>query len=749
VADDEIEGSSLAALIGNEIAQAQTFDQTKRTLAIEYMRGEMNDVPARTNGSSQTSRDVADTIQGMLPMIVRVFAASDQMVNYESTQPGGEQGAEEASELMNYGFFRENDGYRILYNATYDALVLGNGAVCSYWCPEQSKTQTFRDKTEEEIAYLFSEGWQGNGSLPKQTGSQQVDDPNTGQIGEVPTYTVKLKQVTERGYIKDQTLKPENLLLNANAVTIEEARFCGYLHDDLTRSDLMAMADEYGWDKDVIENLPRFNLTGNNQVDTARKARQTNFNNDSSTVKSGDIIDLYRCFMHADEDGDGEAELLEVWYAGNAGQGEVLSSEEWDDDIPYTDIPCYPVPHMWQAESVFDRAADVQRVKTILLRQAIDNLYAVNNPMLEVEAGTVENPDILVNKIFGGIVWRSKNKNAATSPITPHVTPFIADKAFLGLQYMDDVLVNRTGMSRTSQALDPDVLQNQTATAAQQQHDAGISQVELVARNMAEMGWSKVFSKRRKLAKKYLKDTPVQIPSRNGKTEDGTQQNNGYRTIQVEQWQDQMACTINVGLGTGSRDRDMSMLSLIMNGQIAMADRLGAAGFKSKAIEFVPKIRKTAVEMAEASGLKNPDDYYPPISDQELQQMQQQAQQPPPPDPALQVEQLRGQNAKDLKQVDAQVQQHSAELKAQGDVVKNQAELQADLQTGAADRETQILIEQMRQQTEAAKIASNERIEADKLAASIQLERERMVHQATIAANKPKPNGSAQEAQPN
>ncbi len=101
--DPDVEGNSLSALIGNEIAQAQTFDQTKRTLAIEYMRGEMNDVPARTNGSSQTSRDVADTIQGMLPMIVRVFAASDQMVNYEATQPGGEQGAEEASELMNYG----------------------------------------------------------------------------------------------------------------------------------------------------------------------------------------------------------------------------------------------------------------------------------------------------------------------------------------------------------------------------------------------------------------------------------------------------------------------------------------------------------------------------------------------------------------------------------------------------------------------------------------------------------------------
>ena len=38
----------------------------------------------------------------------------------------------------------------------------------------------------------------------------------------------------------------------------------------------------------------------------------------------------------------------------------------------------------------------------------------------------------------------------------------------------------------------------------------------------------------------------------------------------------------------------------------------------------------------------------------------------------------------------------AAELKAQGDVVKNQAELDADLQTKAADRDNAIAIEQIK-----------------------------------------------------
>ncbi len=138
MADTEIEGSDRTAIVADELRQAQTFDQTKRTLALQYMRGEMPDLPARVNGSSQTSRDVADTLSWVLPGIVRVFTASDQMVEFEATKEGGEDAADEASEYTNYSFFRENDGYRILYNGTHDGLLMGNGAACSYWCPEES-----------------------------------------------------------------------------------------------------------------------------------------------------------------------------------------------------------------------------------------------------------------------------------------------------------------------------------------------------------------------------------------------------------------------------------------------------------------------------------------------------------------------------------------------------------------------------------------------------------------------------------
>src|SRR6185369_9523283 len=125
-----------------------------------------------------------------------------------------------------------------------------------------------------------------------------------------------------------------------------------------------------------------------------------------------------------------------------------------------------------------------------------------------------------------------------------------------------------------------------------------------------------------------------------------------------EKWSDDMACTINVGLGTGSRDRDMSMLNLILNGQVGMAERLGnipSPTAKKKAAEFIAKIRKTSVEMAESSGLKNPDDYYPPISEEEVQAIEQEmVQASSQPDPAIALEQMKQQGAQALAQVKGQ-----------------------------------------------------------------------------------------------
>lgn len=734
--DKTFESVDLSAIVSNEIATARAYYRSeidgKRALALEYVQGRMNDIRTLPNRSTMVSRDVADTIAWVLPGIVRVFTSSDQMVEFEATKAGADQWAKDATEFTNYDFMRNNEGYRIIYNATYDALTLDMGVASSSWVPVVKKRETIKRQTLEQLVMLEEDGVE---ILTAKASDEMYETEAEGAdeygqpamiVQQMPYYDVKVSRVVKDGHILDETLRPENLLLNDTATTIENARAVGYRYDNKTRSDLMEMADTWGFDKDIIRELPSDGFNADDPVELAREIESTV--DYHSSVRSGDIIDLYRYFVQVDVDGDDIAETVHCWYAGN----KVLAWEVWEDEIPYTDIPCYPVPHRFNGESVADRTMDIQRAKTVLLRQGMDNLYATNVPTQEVEVGSVLNPDALVQKRFGAILWKKKD----TAPIVWGTVPYVADKVFSALSYFDDVIAKRTGVSRTTQALDPESLQNQTATASQAARDAGYSQIELIARNMAELGWSRFFAKRLKLAIKYQQVATVPAPKEEQK----------FREVHPQEWDEGMGVTINVGLGTGSKDRDMSMLNTLMNVQTGMAQQLGQVpGAQAKAIEFIPKILNTAIKLAESSGLKNPDSYFPIVSEQDVQQWQQIAQQPQP-NPAVELEQMKGQVAAQteqakgqtqvqLKQIDAQIATQQAETKAQGEVVKNRAELEADLATREADRQNAIAIEAMRQQFEREKLDRDDAFRYAELAQTRDLELIKLnVSQANAAA---------------
>jgi hypothetical protein len=364
---------------------------------------------------------------------------------------------------------------------------------------------------------------------------------------------------------------------------------------------------------------------------------------------------------------------------------------------------------------------DTQRVKTVLTRQFLDNLYWVNNPLTEAEEGTIENPDMMKAPIFGGTVWRKKG-SMASAPINQLVIPFIGDKALMGLEHFDQVTEKRTGVSRSTMALDPETLQNQSATANQNQKDASYSQVELIARNMAELGWKRVFKMILRLLVKH-QDRPRTIRIRDK-----------WVDMDPRFWNANMDVTVSTGLGTGSRDRDMMMLNNILTTQNMMAVQLVQTGFAGQALDMLPKIIKTATKLAESSGIRNPDEYYIQIDENQLAQMKQQASQPKP-DPALQLEQAKVQAQMQLEQAKMQMSAQLEQEKAAAAVQKEQAQMQADLQVKMAELQKSEAAQAQQNQFDQIKLAEESRqkqldrdhqmqIETMKIAAQQQMHRE-------------------------
>lgn len=677
----------IKALLQHEITSARDYDLSelaaKRARAIEYYNGDMKDTPSLDGRSSVVSRDTSDIIGWMLPGIMRTFMASGRIVEYEPSDEDDEEKADQASEYINYLFMKDNDGYRVMYNATHDALLQGNGIVKHYWeKSEETEVVKYTGLTEDQVAMLLGTvepEKEDLGEAEEKTSPESADSgPKVQILEQVETvhtdiqtgqpfslFDIRAAVTRTAGTLKVEVIPPERFLMNKNAITLDDFRFCCHYDDTKTRSDLIEM----GYDRDVIEALSNYGDRRDEEEKLARDEDRADIL--GSLDDAAVVIPIYECYAKIDVNGDGITETIRAIYAGEGGNGQLLEWEEWEDDVPFTDIPCEPVPHRWDARSLADQTMDLQRIKTVLNRQMLDNTYQHGAPNPVVEEGSILNPDALIHRKFGAPIMKKRG----SPPIQWTDTPFIGGELLGVVQYIDQVIEKRTGVSRSTMALDPDALQNQTATAVQKAADSAYSKQELLARNMAELGWKRVFRKLLGLVVKH-QDWTRRIRIGSGE----------WKNMDPREWNADMDCTVNVGLGTGSRDRDMAMLNQVLQSQVALADRLSGYAqlsptFAKKALGMLPKIIDSMTRIGESAGLRNADDYYVKVTNEELVAIEQEM---------AQAQQAQGQQ-QDPRIV---LEQAKMQMKAQSD----QAKMQMDMQKAAAD--AQIKDEAARQENE-------------------------------------------------
>ena len=152
-----------------------------------------------------------------------------------------------------------------------------------------------------------------------------------------------------------------------------------------------------------------------------------------------------------DYDQDGITELRRIVCGGN---GYAILENEAVDQHPYSDLCPSWTQHKLVGDAVTDLMLDVQRLRTVILRQMLDNLYLTNSPQKEVVTEGVNMDDVL-NARIGGIIRVEK-----IGSVREIATPFTAAASFQMMEYIDKMKEERTGVSRNAQGLNPDILQN-------------------------------------------------------------------------------------------------------------------------------------------------------------------------------------------------------------------------------------------------------------------------------------------------
>src|SRR6185312_3056934 len=255
MAANALSEAELEAIISQQIELAKTHDRSERSTArekgLDYYLGNMDKyVPPEVNRSRVVSRDVADTMGWTLPQIIRVFSASDRMAIAEPVDADDVTFSKQATDGMNYVFWKDNDGESILYDATWDSLLTGNGVIKTYYDDTPVYTTSFHSGlTEDQVALLLQN--EDIEVLAKTEHEGQVDDPATGQPVATKLFDIKIKRKKLDGTFVIDVIPPEEFLIDAEAKTTTEAAFTDHWQRK-TRSSLVAM----GYDKDDVWSIP-------------------------------------------------------------------------------------------------------------------------------------------------------------------------------------------------------------------------------------------------------------------------------------------------------------------------------------------------------------------------------------------------------------------------------------------------------------------------------------------------------------
>tara|TARA_Y100000389_G_scaffold37566_1_gene31879 strand:- start:1916 stop:4105 length:2190 start_codon:yes stop_codon:yes gene_type:complete len=589
----------IKSIIDSEISNSLGFMggelSAGRKKSLSYYMGDK--LGTEIDGRSQVvSTDVSDTIETILPNILRVFTSSNNMVKCEPVKPEDVAIAEQVTNYINYIFNKDNDGFSILYTWFKDALLEKNGLVKVYWDEtEKVEQETYKNLNEEEYQLLVDDedveivekdSFEDEAGLEKLELIAALALKQNQIVPEFETpllYNVVIKRTSKNGKVKIDNIPPEDFLIQRSAKTIEDAGFVAHRLSK-TRSDLIEM----GYDYDEVYNLPTSDDLTLNTEKLQRNSNIDEYPVSDTQDASIEEVEVYECYLKVDMDGDGIAELRKIIVAGSNGY-QILSNESCDN-IPFCSLTPIPMPHRFYGRSVSELVEDVQLVKSTVMRQLLDNMYLTNNNRVAIMDGMVNLDDLLTSRP-GGVV---RTKQPPSQVMMPMQSQTISQQAFPLLEYLDTVRESRTGVTRYNQGLDADAL-NKTATGVNALMSQSQMRMELIARVFSETGVKDLFKRIFELTCKYQdKERIVEI-------------NNQFVPVRPTEWRNRYNISITVGLGTGSSDQQIAMMNNILERQLQAFQLQGGQEYPMVSLK---NIYNSLAKIIENAGLKNVEQYF-------------------------------------------------------------------------------------------------------------------------------------------
>lgn len=591
--DDQVQDIASDA-VRNAISFIESEIAEDRIKSQRYFEGEV-DIGQEDGRSKIVSTKVRDTIRAIKPSLMRVFLSSENAVEYVPTSQEDVKSAEQATKYANYRF-NELNGYTLLNDVIHDALVKKTG-VLKVWWEDNTEEEffNFSNVTEEEMTAIVNEP---DATVIEQSMEMTMEMGEDGMEMEMPEYTLKVSYKKEKGKLQIEALPPEEFIVDRNAKSVDDAYIVAH-RTEMRVSDLVQM----GYDYDVVSELSGLSSDDTYTDTEAFERKGYEQDEEANTYDvSMKLVAVTEAYMKMDKEGTGIASMYRILMAG--GDNKMLECEPWGE-VPFAVFEVDPEPHTFFGRSVADLIMNDQDSSTAMLRGMMDNVALTNSPRQGYVQGQV-NVDDLMNNEIGGLV-RMKSPQA----LVDIATPFVAGQVLSAMQYMDNTVEGKTGVSKASQGLDPDALQNTSATAARLQAQQGSAQIEVMARNIAEGGMKRLFKLMlHLLVENSCEETLMRLHGE-------------FVPIDPRSWNTSMDVSTNVGLGTGKEETRQMALQQALTMQMQIWSTYG----NQNGLVTMTGIRNTLGDMLALAGVKNIDRYFNPMTPETEQMLIQQQQQ--------------------------------------------------------------------------------------------------------------------------
>ena len=620
--------------------------------------------------------DVQETIDYMVPSVLRTFISGDRVVEFEATDEADEPAADEATAAIGYSFMRDQDGFRVLHDWLSSGLLEKYGVVKT---SVRSEERVVRDRVVvSDLVEL--QGMEGE--------IEEYEETDQGLI-------VSIKREITRKRFVDEVIPREEFRYSARARHEDDADYLAHVSVK-TRSDLVDM----GFDREQVYALPLYSVLPDD-----RRRDRDGWEVDPESTPALQLVQLREEYARMDLDGDGIAERVQVFRVEN----EILRWAETGDpaietidEQPFSLFTPFPRANRLIGYSLADKVMDIQLARSTIARQLMDGMYQGNLPRPVVsEQGASENTiDDLLSPIAGAPI-RVRDASA----ITPFTTNFDVGKSLTVMEWMTGERESRTGITRLNQGLDADAL-NKTATGTAMMQAQGQQQEEFIARTFAE-----AFS--RKMAKSYRlrrrEGEPFKIKV------DGQ-----YKQVDPRAWPEDVNVAIRVGLGTGSKDKRVQA-------RMALAPLLAEGAQAGKVSD--KNLYNAMDGLVRDLGLGQGSDFW---KDPDAPQEEGQEQEQPDPEMlAMQAEQQREQaemefeqqkaaaqlqlqREKDAASIEAQREKHMLDMEQarekaalEAQLARDKASTEADIAIYAIDRQTEVKAYAAKMGAEAQDIGQN------------------------------------------